>query len=71
MTALLTHLSEGLDKSIPVKWVSNSGIIFWLWLLGVILWNYGFPGARPLYDVIMSVALYFISKSLIKVLKDK
>jgi len=54
-----------------VKWVSNSGIIFWLWLLGVILWNYGFPGARPLYDVIMSVALYFISKSLVKVLKEK
>ena len=54
-----------------VKWLSNSGIIFCFWLVGVILWNYGFPTALPLYDVIMSVVLYIISKSLVRILKKK
>ena len=61
----------GWGKLIPVKSVSNSGIIFCLWLVGVILWNYGFPTALPLYDVIMSVILYIVSKSLVKIFKEK
>ena len=33
-----------------------------LWLLLVILWNYGFPDASPLEDVIVAVflSLFFI-----------
>jgi len=61
----------GWGKLGPVKWVLNSGIIFCLWLVGVILWNYGFPTALPLYDVIMSVILYIVSKSLVKIFKEK
>ena len=36
------------------------------WLLGVIIWNYGFPGAMPIYDVIAAVLLSFISIKLKK-----
>ena len=42
-------------------------IYFWLlWLVLVILWNYGFPSAEPLFDVlvavILSLAFFFIKK---------
>ena len=33
-------------------------IYFWFsWLVLVILWNYGFPKATPLYDVLVAVFL--------------
>ena len=33
-------------------------IYFWFsWLVLVILWNYGFPNAKPLYDVLVAVLL--------------
>ena len=33
-------------------------IYFWFsWLVLVILWNYGFPKAIPLYDVLVAVFL--------------
>lgn len=32
-------------------------IKYLVWLLGVILWNYGVPGAKPLYDVGMAIIL--------------
>ena len=28
-----------------------------VWLLGVIIWNYGFPGAIPIYDVGVAILL--------------
>ena len=28
-----------------------------VWLLGVIIWNYGFPGAIPIYDVWVAIIL--------------
>ena len=28
-----------------------------LWLLGVIIWNFGYPGALPIYDVGMAIIL--------------
>jgi len=35
-------------------------ISFWLiWLILVILWNYLFPFAEPLYDVVIAVTLSF------------
>ena len=28
-----------------------------VWLLGIILWNYSVPGAKPIYDVGMAILL--------------
>jgi len=37
-------------------------IYFWLlWLVLVILWNYGFPNAKPFYDVLIAVLLSILS----------
>ena len=33
---------------------------WFLWLLFVILWNYGYPAASPLEDVVVAVLLSFI-----------
>ena len=35
--------------------------IYIVWLLGVIIWNYGFPNAGPLEDVIVAIILSFFS----------
>ena len=44
--------------------------IYIIWLIGVIIWNYGFPNASPLEDVVVAIILSFISivlkKNLIK-----
>ena len=36
--------------------------VFALWVVLVILWNYGYPGAEPLYDVIVAITLFVIVK---------
>ena len=28
-----------------------------VWLIAVIIWNYGFPNVSPIYDVIMALLL--------------
>ena len=33
---------------------------YFLWLLGVIIWNYGVPSALPLMDITMAVILKHI-----------
>jgi len=38
--------------------------IFMLWLLLVIAWNFAVPGAQPIYDVLVAVALSFVSNFL-------
>ena len=35
-------------------------IIFIIWLIGVIAWNFGFPEATPLEDVLVAIALSFL-----------
>jgi len=35
---------------------------FALWLILVVLWNFGYPGATPILDVIAAVMLFFASK---------
>lgn len=35
---------------------------FLVWLLLVILWNFGVPEASPIYDVLMAIILSFITK---------
>ena len=36
--------------------------VFALWVALVILWNYGYPGAEPIYDVLVAIGLFFIVK---------
>ena len=43
-------------------------IIYSIWLIGVILWNFGVPDASPLEDVLVAVALSFLSMGLKKYL---
>ena len=43
--------------------------IYFIWLVGVIAWNYGFPKATPLLDVVAAVVLSFLSIGLKKYLK--
>ncbi len=37
-------------------------IKFLVWLFLVCLWNFGVPGAAPIYDVIAAVLLSFVTK---------
>ncbi len=43
--------------------------IFIIWLVLVITWNFGYPQASPLEDVIVAVILSLISTALKKYLK--
>ena len=43
--------------------------VYIIWLIGVIIWNFGFPNATPIADVIVAVLLSFLSMSLKKWLK--
>lgn len=42
--------------------LSDIDRVFGVWILLVILWNYGYPNAEPLYDVIVSIGLFVIVK---------
>ena len=44
--------------------------VFIIWLIGVILWNFGYPGASPLEDVIAAVFLSFLSMYFKKFIKN-
>tara|TARA_S200000501_G_scaffold328635_1_gene328672 strand:+ start:118 stop:267 length:150 start_codon:yes stop_codon:yes gene_type:complete len=41
--------------------------IYFLWLIGVILWNFGFPGAKPIADVSIAIILSMITYQLNRV----
>ena len=43
--------------------------IFIVWLMMVIAWNFGYPEATPLEDVVVAVILSLLSKVLNKYLK--
>ena len=43
--------------------------VYIIWLIGVIIWNFGFPNATPIADVIVAVLLSFLSMGLKKWLK--
>jgi len=43
--------------------------IYLIWLVGIIAWNYAFPQATPLLDVLAAVALSILSFGLKKYLK--
>ena len=42
---------------------------YFIWLLGVVLWNFSFPTAPPIFDVIAAVLLSMISIYLHRVIK--
>ncbi len=43
--------------------------VYIIWLIGVVIWNSGFPKALPIEDVIAAILLSFLSMGLIKYLK--
>ena len=43
--------------------------VYIIWLIGVIIWNFGFPEAVPVADVVASILLSFLSIGLKKYLK--
>ena len=43
--------------------------IYVIWLISVILWNYGVPNATPAEDVIVAIMLSFLSMGLKKYTK--
>ena len=42
--------------------------IYLIWLIGVVIWNYGVPQATPLEDVLVAIALSFLTMCLKKYL---
>ncbi len=42
--------------------------IYLIWLIGIILWNYGYPEATPLMDVLAAIILSILSFGLKKYL---
>ena len=43
--------------------------VYIIWLIGVIIWNFGFPDALPIADVVAAILLSLLSISLKKYLK--
>ncbi len=43
--------------------------VYIIWLIGVVFWNFGYPDAKPIEDVIAAIVLSFISMGLKKYLK--
>ena len=43
--------------------------VYIIWLIGVVAWNFGFPNALPIYDVILAILLSFLSIGLKKYFK--
>ena len=35
--------------------------IYIIWLVGVIIWNFGYPSAKPIEDVIVAIILSLMS----------
>jgi len=54
----------------------NQDIFNWIsWLILVIVWNFGYPNATAIYDVLVAVVLslvfYFIKKKINMMFKNK
>ena len=43
--------------------------IYIIWLVGVIIWNFGYPSAKPIEDVIAAIILSLMSYWLKKKVK--
>ena len=40
--------------------------IYFIWFIGVVVWNFGFPKAQPIEDVIVAILLSFLTIGLKK-----
>ena len=45
--------------------------VYLIWLIGVIIWNFGYPSAKPIEDVLAAIILSFVSFNLKKYLKNE
>ena len=43
--------------------------VYIIWLIGVVMWNFGFPNTLPVEDVIVAILLSFLSIGFKKYLK--
>ena len=43
--------------------------VFFIWLIIVIIWNFGLPNASPIQDVIVAIILSYLSVGLKKIIK--
>ena len=43
--------------------------VYIIWLIGVIIWNFGFPEAMPIADIVAAILLSFLSIGLKKYFK--
>jgi hypothetical protein len=43
--------------------------VYLIWLIGVIVWNFGVPSAAPQEDVVVAILLSFLSIGLKKIIK--
>ena len=51
--------------------MKNIKIAVWLiWLVLVILWNYGYPSASPFLDVLVAVLLSMLNILILRILKN-
>ena len=41
--------------------IINNMKIYIIWLIGVILWNFGYPTATPVEDVVVAILLSLLS----------
>ena len=44
-------------------------LIYLIWLIGVITWNFAVPNAAPIEDVVVAILLSFLSIALKKIIK--
>ena len=50
--------------------MQNIKIINWtIWVILVIIWNYGYPEASPFLDVLVAIILSLLNLLLIKIIK--
>tara|TARA_A100001388_G_scaffold173617_1_gene129810 strand:- start:272 stop:451 length:180 start_codon:yes stop_codon:yes gene_type:complete len=43
--------------------------VYLIWFVGVVIWNFGFPNAKPIYDVLAAVLLSILSLQLNRIIK--
>ncbi len=43
-------------------------IIYFFWLILVVLWNYGFPEAKPISDVVAAIIFGFCANKLKRII---
>jgi len=41
--------------------MKRNHIVYIVWLILVIIWNYAYPNVKPIYDVLMAVLLSLLS----------